>query len=568
MRKKRPIKGRFFLIMNIISSLLLFLGWVQPHHVPPWISWYSELMVLLAVLSISLSTAIGHLKIKTIGSSRFLIFPAIFIILPIIQYWAGIIDYFGTAAVHAIYAAGATLAMYVAYKQKDPREFLKRISLVTVSAAGISIVTSYIQALGIDVDAGLVNQMPQTRRPGANMGQPNHLATLILMALAGVYYLWKIEVISAVMLFIALFIGLSGVAITESKTALFSVVLMTIFVIKQFPEDGSLKRIIYPVVAICFTSLCWGLWPIFYNIYWSSGAGGAGNRLAVVDENIRLLLWSQLIDAISSRPWFGWGSGGIAYAIHSVVGKYEATAPFTYAHNLALDLAVSYGLPVAVIAVVLTAYWCHARLFSRLTLVAKCSTLMAIPIITHSLFEFPHAYSYFLFPFALLIGVIETQGVSKSLFYFRAEWEKLVLIVSVVVGVLVIRDYWSLEEDFRIARFEHMRVGVTETGYVPPKPYILTNIAEINAVLRFEPRPNMEESQIRRAERISLHYPWVVLQNKYAQILFLNDYTEQAKTQLRLIEKMHGKQKFEMLKVNWIEFGEQHQRDVAVLFND
>jgi hypothetical protein len=388
------------------------------------------------------------------------------------------------------------------------------------------------------------------------------------MALAGVYYLWRMKVISELLLAMALIIGLFGVAMTESKSGLLSAALMTAIIMGRFMVQREIKWTLLAAMPLGFLLLCWCLWPFIFQNYWANNAGEAFNRLSAANESIRLLMWSQIIEAIYIRPWFGWGAGNISEAVHSVAENYVLTAPFTFSHNIVLDLIVSYGFPVALFAMGSLVYWGRTCLLGPLTLVAKCSFLIMLPVAIHSFFEFPHAYAYFLLPVALLIGLVENQNVSNLEVAFSQKWEKLVIALSIFFFVIIAREYWLIEEDFRIARFEYMKIGATERDYVAPSPFVLTHLGEVISILRIKPEPHMEESQIRRVERISIHYPWLAIQNKYAQIVFLNGDLEAAKAQLRLIKRMHGQQTYEAIKAGWLKLGEQQHVDVTTLFNE
>ena len=77
------------------------------------------------------------------------------------------------------------------------------------------------------------------------------------------------------------------------------------------------------------------------------------------DALTRLSLWGMAIQLIAERPWRGWGAQHFG-AIYQQRAGYTINHP----HNIALDLAVSHGLPVA-LALVAVVLWLLLRAAQR-----------------------------------------------------------------------------------------------------------------------------------------------------------------------------------------------------------
>ena len=71
----------------------------------------------------------------------------------------------------------------------------------------------------------------------------------------------------------------------------------------------------------------------------------------------RLSQWSTAVALIAERPWFGWGA-----AAFSVIYPLRTGFWHGHAHNIALDLAISHGLPAA-LALVGFVLWLLVRAF-------------------------------------------------------------------------------------------------------------------------------------------------------------------------------------------------------------
>ncbi len=63
-------------------------------------------------------------------------------------------------------------------------------------------------------------------------------------------------------------------------------------------------------------------------------------------DSTRLRQWQVAVEFITERPWFGWGAAAFSVLYPLRTGQWHG-----HAHNLPLDLAVSHGLPVALIFV-------------------------------------------------------------------------------------------------------------------------------------------------------------------------------------------------------------------------
>jgi O-antigen ligase len=69
---------------------------------------------------------------------------------------------------------------------------------------------------------------------------------------------------------------------------------------------------------------------------------GAQRPLAIT----RLAQWGTAVGLIGERPWLGWGAAAFSLIYPQRMGRWHG-----HPHNLPIDLAVSHGLPVAVLVV-------------------------------------------------------------------------------------------------------------------------------------------------------------------------------------------------------------------------
>ena len=78
---------------------------------------------------------------------------------------------------------------------------------------------------------------------------------------------------------------------------------------------------------------------------WSrlSDAQYAGERALA---STRISQWALALQLIAERPWFGWGAAAFSVIYPLRTGKWHG-----HAHNLPLELAISHGVPVALLVV-------------------------------------------------------------------------------------------------------------------------------------------------------------------------------------------------------------------------
>jgi hypothetical protein len=175
----------------------------------------------------------------------------------------------------------------------------------------------------------------------------------------------------------------------------------------------------------------------------------------------------------------------------------------------------------------------------------------ALPLGVHSLLEFPFAYAYLLIPAMMAIGVLE--GVLHSERVLRVAWGSAATALSLVTCLMIWSavEYVSIEEDFRIARFEAMRIGETPIEYERPKITLLTQLDALLIGARLVPTPGMSKENIDLARKVALRYPWSATQNRYALTLALNGSSDEAMRQIKVIRAMHGERSYENIKLNW-----------------
>jgi hypothetical protein len=254
----------------------------------------------------------------------------------------------------------------------------------------------------------------------------------------------------------------------------------------------------------------------------------------------RWLIWKQVIYAIGQAPWlgYGWNQTPTANAVGALA--FPGSTTYTNAHNIVLDLMVWCGIPLGLLLTGLMAYWG----FSRMRAVKQPQAILAmaalLPIAVHSLLEFPFAYAYFLISAGFFVGIVEASHVPSRSVAIKTRWLWAVLGIWAGLGGYMAYEYLQIEEDFRIVRFENLRVGATPASYEAPHVWMLSHMAAMLKAARQVPKPDMPRADLENLRKVSDRFAYGAIRFKYAQALGLNGDPAGATRQMQIIHGMYG----------------------------
>lgn len=554
---------------SLFFAVFLSLGWFTAEHFPPWVSWHGEIWAFMAVmwsvacLLFSKDCKSGAVIVPKIGWLMLLL-----AVVVIVQTITGRIGFVGDAWVLLFYFALCLAAIGVGYnigslptppvdEKASGQSLIAQFAMLVLLGGLCSVALAFIQTLDVWEHASWIHRMPGPRRPGANLGQANQLATFLLFAIASLAYLYesrRLRVVTALPMAAILLLGL---AVTESRTGALSLLLMAgWWLLKQRRLGFVLSRRAVALWVIFFACSFW-FWPRCLNFILIGGLDDAGATQVNMQAGTRLLVWPQLWQAVLQRPWFGWGLGEVSEAHNAVLHAYAVSEPFTYAHNIVLDLAVGMGLPLTLLLVVVTSAWLWRRVRDTKDLLSWYCLTLALPFGVHSMLEFPFAYAYLLAPVMFLLGVLEARLAPSRV--VRIPWWTATAawaLVSVAMGWSAV-EYIAIEEDFRIARFEAFNVGKTPSNYERPHVVLLTQLDALLEGARLVPTPGMAPQRIELARKVAMRFPATATQNRYALSLALNDHSGEAIRQLRVMRAMHGEKNYALIKQGWINLANE-----------
>ncbi len=334
-----------------------------------------------------------------------------------------------------------------------------------------------------------------------------------------------------------------GIVITESRTGALSLLLLLgWWLLKRRRIGDPTSAWIGVGWGVGFVGMFWA-WPRLLNLMLLTE-----QAMVNATSSLRLEVWSQLLHAVMLKPWWGWGFHQVAQAHNAVADAYAVSAPFSYSHNLLLDLMLWFGIPLTCVLVLITGIWLWRRIRAANQLLPWYGLAVALPLAVHSMLEYPFAYAYFLAPVMFALGAVEGSLGVKPLLRVGAKPVALVLLATTLALAWSVVEYLQIEEDFRVARFEALRIGSKPLEHQPPTIILFDQLGVLLDDARITPTPNMSAQAMQTVKHAALYYPWSATQYRYALALALNGDPVEAARQFRVIRLFWGEKFYDGIK--------------------
>lgn len=529
------------------------LAWLLAEHFPPWVSWHGEALAFLTVYLVAAAAVLGRLRQRPSAPAPFQVpRPALALMViaavAVVQGLTGRMPLGGDVLVVGFYLALCFAALALGFniapagptRDTQLAEAASLLAIALLVGAVISSALAFAQAFDVWYSP-LVVRMPGSRQPGGNLAQPNQLATLLLLGVAATGFLAatrRLGPSAAAALFVLL---AASLAATESRTGVVAFLVLTgWWQLKRRKLSPTWPAWIGPAAVMVFVGLSLA-WPAIFHWVWMMD-GVASTRLADTSQmnNMRLVIWPQLLEASLLKPWFGWGLLQVPAAHNAVAHAATLSEPYSYSHNIALDAVLGMGWPIALLLLGALALWLWRRIRTVDAPLPWFSLALVLVIGTHALLEFPHAYAYFLVPLMFGIGLLEAHRRERAVFALKP-WA-LVPAMLAAGGLLVWSaiEYIEIEEDFRVIRFEALRIGQTPADHHMPEVVLLTQLGAVLQGARIELRPQMPAAELEQLRQLALRYPWTSPQHRYAVALALNGDMDEARRQLKVLRAHRG----------------------------
>lgn len=412
-------------IYPTLLGALWIAPFVQPIRTLPVPSFYSEWItfvigfVLLAV-PLASKTTWQNAKIPQVCVYMLAVLATVLLLMPLQD-----VTYNAQKILPAIYLMFAIL---IAWLGAWLRETFGKATIVSVLAWALLVggtaqaTIGFLQSIGLDAPfAPWVNHVPGGGVYG-NIGQKNHFATYLALAVTAAIYLYATNKIqktytAATLLYLDVLLVLSG-----SRSAIIYVLILvsvSIFVYYKHRSPSHIKFAQGAIAALLLFVLCLLIVPAIYGAFDGHSAQPTilGRLKGGVGIETRLSEWHKAWLIFLESPLFGVGLG--SYGWHSfemqslpVFARSETSQLFTHSHNLFAQTLAELGLVGTSTILATIIAWAMRFRRNELSPETMFIGLGITMLFFHSMLEFPLWYAYFLAMFALLLGIGDTRTIA------------------------------------------------------------------------------------------------------------------------------------------------------------
>lgn len=539
--------------MLVFAALLGTTSWLVPNHYLPWTSFHAEVVMALAFMLATLAGLLrGGWSFSQIRPLALAI--AALSLLPMLQALLGQVAFFGDAWVCSGYLLAFALALWLgqAFAQQYGRAAaFEGIAGIFVAASLLSMALALCQWLSLRPLGALTVDLPPAGRPFANLGQPNHLSTLLFLGLAAALYLRERGRLStAVAALLCIYLEF-GMAMTTSRTAWLAMgALLPLLWVLRVRAGLRTSRIEIAALGAIFVG--WLLvWPVLSDALLLSGGRDFVMQSAA---SPRMILWSTAVDAISQQPWFGYGWNQSQVAQSRVLLEHHSGGRLMgSAHNLALDLMLWCGIPLTVAIIGGLSTWGWRRLQVARTPDAVLLLAALAGVLAHAMVELPLSFLYFLLPAGMMMGLLDGLPPARRSIRVHAGWIGGAAFAAGALLVLIALDYMKVEDNLRTLRFEVARIGTGRIESQAPDLLVLSQWAEFLRAARIEGHEAMPAQELAWMTHVAERFPYARLQFEIARAQGLNGQPAAAAVTLRRLCALHSPRQCRELLAEWRE---------------
>ncbi|MDP2152682.1 MAG: Wzy polymerase domain-containing protein [Methylotenera sp.] len=441
----------------LMLGLMLVVPFVFPHHRQPIPSFFGEwLTAMFAMLAIVPMMYKQRWQPYTVP--RIIFLPIAFMVLLALQVTFGDIAYWQQHVLIAQYFFLMVVLVVLGAMLRQQLGIERTVSFFAgaILLAGLlSVVLATLQAYGISL-----NHFVMQHNSGGfsgNVGQTNHQANLLAIALCALVYHYMQQHIKLWVATVFAFVLLFGLALTGARSAWLYVLLIPVVSVvykylkmrRDMPVGGPLKSLLPVVLALpLMFFLVQSLLPLLMSVALPPMPSERMVSMAH-GEPIRLNMLISAWHVFTTQPLLGVGFAQLAWhdlqlaeLVPSLRGNFANT------HNLVFQLIAEAGLLGLTILVVSLIYWCHAFKKASLSPERWFVAMLLIIMFTHSMLEYPLWYAYFLAPTAFILGVADEK--SYAIKWQGAPLQGAPLLVALVLAISLVSLFQLLRDDIRL----------------------------------------------------------------------------------------------------------------------
>ncbi len=460
------------LALPYASLIFIGLAWVlpflQPYHRFPLTLFYSEWLAFMLGLAAALLLAWKR-SWRGAALPVVALAPLAMVALLGVQVALGRVPYHEQALTATLYLLWAVLLMLLApalKRELGVTAIATTLAWFLLAGGLLSALAGLLQHYRVSIPLDFLVARKNAAPVYGNLGQPNHYAAYMMLALASLAYLYgrgrlRGAPSAACAALFLLVLALSGsrspwlylgaltvlalllrrqIAAAEGRRLLvFALWLLPGFIAAQWLAT---LPFMVPAAGLVATSA-----ERLFQV-----AGGIGPRLQLAREAWEMFLQAPVLGA-------GWGQFAWYHFLYqAATGATAAPGVFNHAHNIVLQLMAETGVIGAAIVVGAALHWLAGLRRVRPDLDWWWLLALLAVIGIHSMLELPLWYAYFLGPAAFLLGL----GAQRPIPIRPAGAARLLAVLALVAGWVNLLAVLPPYREFERLMF------VPERGASPP----------------------------------------------------------------------------------------------------
>ncbi|HCT3679027.1 Wzy polymerase domain-containing protein [Acinetobacter baumannii] len=529
----------FFLFL---AAILLGFAWLSPFHYNPWVMFSSEMSTFAAGLSVLAALFYQNIKIP-----RAQLFLLPFILIPVVQWAFGLVFDFSTALLSSLYLLGFWFMVLAGYNlsldQKKRDQIFSGFSLLVIITSLFTSLIAIFQWLNIE--SHLIYTLHLIgNRPYGNFGQPNNMATFLIIGLLGCLYLYEKNKVTVWLLLPSALIILFTIALSQSRTSWIVFPFLLIYwMVKQFGKQKRFRFIQGLLWCLAFFLIAGLILPyITQFIEFSTNTEITETSSFVAragSGHERIGMWIQILHAIAQQPWLGYGWSQTSVAVVDSIQYGTVHVWFNSAHNILLDIIIWNGIPISIVIIAYFACWFLWLNQQAKEIISIIAIMMVCTVLIHAMLEFPQRYAYFLLTCGFLLGIIQAQTPVLKGNVLNKQVLRLIWGISLILLLAIWRDYNVYVTNSNLL-FKNKQPNAEVLG--SNQIFVLTQFEQRLKWIEMKPETTLSDADLAVWGNFVKNKATPYNLRKYAQLLAYNGKVEQAEQQIFILQHLYRQQ--------------------------
>ena len=512
-----------------IASLLLMMAYIAPVNLslsslnsPLWPHFYNDCLAFLSLLVALLAILVSA---KPLQFPRYIVFLFLLSLVPIFQYYFGLIFFLGDALLSTIYIFAFVLTIVLGFNLKlifDGEIVLTELAKAFLVIGLVSFYISLYQFFSLQYAGSFIYESSSFSRVVGNTRQPNHFSSILILSLISAVYLYEKKVISLTILLTLIACFISSIVLSQSRTSLVVFIFLSILLFCfNFKYKFRVHFSIFIYIAFCYFSfdivIDWLRGVIYFDQIVSEK-----KDVYNFSDKWRYIIWCESIKAVIEGSLWGYGWNQSILAPVLVEGGFDKGVRFSEAHNLFLDLFIWVGPIIGLLFLIIILFFVYQAFFGGISAEQWFLLSLLGVLFIHAMFEYPLHYAYFLLPFGLLVGILDFKNSwfsSASRISLPPVLTTSVIFFGSLLFSVVLKEYRIIDPGDYIVRkdFDNLSRVILMTQL---KNYVLLSNKHI--------KKNMPKKDLLWLKQVAYRYPTPKTLGLYGRALVLNGFPNEA----------------------------------------